>query len=63
MKIGDVLSDVFGLSGQLMLEALVEGKASSFDIAQLWRVGTPARRSTSCQRRWKATKCAPRTAR
>jgi transposase len=26
VKIGDVLSDVFGLSGQLMLEALVEGK-------------------------------------
>jgi len=25
VKIGDVLSDVFGLSGQLMLEALVNG--------------------------------------
>lgn len=37
VKIGDVLSDVFGLSGQLMLEALVEGTASSFDIAQLAR--------------------------
>lgn len=40
VKIGDVLSDVFGLSGQLMLEALVDGLAgnaqpSAFDIAQL----------------------------
>ena len=35
VKIGDVLSDVFGLSGQLMLEALVEGKASAIEIAQL----------------------------
>lgn len=35
VKIGDVLSDVFGLSGQLMLEALVEGKGSAADIAQL----------------------------
>lgn len=35
VKIGDVLSDVFGLSGQLMLEALVEGKASAAEIADL----------------------------
>jgi transposase len=42
VKIGDVLSDVFGLSGQLMLEALVDGlagkeQAQAFDIAQLAR--------------------------
>lgn len=42
VKIGDVLSDVFGLSGQLMLEALVnglggDGRPSAFDIAQLAR--------------------------
>jgi transposase len=42
VKIGDVLSDVFGLSGQLMLEALVNGldgdsQPSAFDIAQLAR--------------------------
>jgi transposase len=42
VKIGDVLSDVFGLSGQLMLEALVNGLAgnaqpSACDIAQLAR--------------------------
>jgi transposase len=42
VKIGDVLSDVFGLSGQLMLEALVNGlkngePASAIDIAQLAR--------------------------
>jgi hypothetical protein len=39
VKIGDVLTDVFGLSGQLMLEALVKGldgkgQPSAFDIAQ-----------------------------
>ncbi|HLJ17600.1 MAG TPA: IS110 family transposase [Bryobacteraceae bacterium] len=42
VKIGDVLSDVFGLSGQLMLEALVNGltdnaQPSAWDIAQLAR--------------------------
>lgn len=37
VKIGDVLSDVFGLSGQLMLEALVAGRSSAFDVAQLAR--------------------------
>ena len=42
IKIGDVLSDVFGLSGQLMLEALVNGLAGNeqpgaCDIAQLAR--------------------------
>jgi transposase len=42
VKIGDVLSDVFGLSGQLMLEALVKGlegngQPSAVDIAQLAR--------------------------
>jgi transposase len=35
VKIGDVLSDVFGLSGQLMLEALVEGKTDHVEIARL----------------------------
>ena len=42
VKIGDVLSDVFGLSGQLMLEALVnglggDGQPSALDIALLAR--------------------------
>ncbi len=37
VKIGDVLSDVFGMSGQRMLEALVKGEASSAEIAQLAR--------------------------
>lgn len=37
VKIGDVLSDVFGLSGQLMLEALVGGQPSALDVAQLAR--------------------------
>jgi transposase len=39
VKIGDVLSDVFGLSGQLMLEALVDGQASAAEIAQLAQRG------------------------
>jgi hypothetical protein len=30
-----VLADVFGVSGQLMLEALLKGKAEPADIAQL----------------------------
>lgn len=35
VKIGDVLSDVFGLSGQLMLEALVDGNKSVAQMADL----------------------------
>lgn len=34
VKLGNVLSDVFGVSGQLMLEALLEGKAKPAEIAQ-----------------------------
>jgi transposase len=37
VKIGDVLSDVFGLSGQLMLEALVAGHKNAVDVAELAR--------------------------
>lgn len=35
VKIGSVLSDVFGASGQDMLQALVEGQATAKEIAQL----------------------------
>ena len=35
VKLGNVLADVFGVSGQLMLEALLEGKAGPAEIAQL----------------------------
>jgi transposase len=35
VKLGNVLSDVFGVSGQLMLDALLEGKAAPDQIAQL----------------------------
>ena len=35
VKLGSVLSDVFGVSGQLMLEALLEGKLEPEKIAQL----------------------------
>ena len=40
VKIGDVLSDVFGASGQAMLEALLENKKSATEIAELahWRL-------------------------
>jgi len=34
VKLGNVLSDVFGVSGQLMLEALLEGQARPEEIAQ-----------------------------
>ena len=37
VKIGDVLSDVFGLSGQLIWEALVAGQSSAGEVAQLAR--------------------------
>ena len=35
IKIGNVLSDVFGASGQDMLQALVQGKATAAQVAQL----------------------------
>ena len=35
VKIGNVLSDVFGTSGQAMLEALLENKLSASEIAEL----------------------------
>jgi transposase len=35
VKLGNVLTDVFGVSGQLMLNALLEGKAGPEEIAQL----------------------------
>ena len=40
VKIGNVLTDVFGLSGQTMLEALVENKRNAREIAELahWRL-------------------------
>lgn len=37
VKLGSVLSDVFGVSGQFMLEALLEGKASVEQIADMAR--------------------------
>jgi transposase len=35
VKLGNVLSDVFGVSGQVMLEALLENKRSAGEIAEL----------------------------
>jgi len=37
VKIGSVLSDVFGVTGQAILEALLEGKASAEEMAHLAR--------------------------
>jgi transposase len=34
VKLGSVLSDIFGVSGQLMLEALLEGKADAAEMAR-----------------------------
>jgi transposase len=39
VKLGNVLTDVFGVSGQLMLDALLEGKAQPAEIAQLAKRG------------------------
>ena len=35
VKLGNVLSDVFGVSGQLMLDALLKGDSAPEQIAQL----------------------------
>lgn len=37
VKLGSVLSDVFGVSGQCMLEALLEGRGSAQEIAEMAR--------------------------
>ena len=39
VKLGNVLSDVFGVSGQLMLDALLEGQTPPAEIAQLAQRG------------------------
>ncbi len=39
VKLGSVLSDVFGVSGQLMLEALLKGEAQPGEIAALAKCG------------------------
>jgi transposase len=37
VKLGSVLSDVFGVSGQRMLEALLKGNGSAQEIAEMAR--------------------------
>jgi transposase len=39
VKPGNVLTDVFGVSGQLMLDALPEGKAQPTEVAQFAKRG------------------------
>ena len=54
VKIGNVLTDVFGVSGQSMLEALVENKLNPAEIAELAhsRLRLKIRKSWT---RWKGT--------
>ncbi len=40
VKLGSVLSDVFGVSGQHMLEALLDGRGSAEELAQMARQST-----------------------
>lgn len=54
-KLGSVLSDVFGVSGQSMLEAPPEGKADTEAIAQFAKAGA-RKRSPRLLPRWKKTK-------
>ena len=37
VKLGSVLSDVFGVSGQRMLEALLEGRGNPQELAEMAR--------------------------
>jgi transposase len=43
VKLGSVLTDVFGASGQLILKALLEGKSEPEEMAELAR-GTARKR-------------------
>jgi len=43
VKLGNVLTDVFGVSGQLMLDALLKGEAKPEEIAQFARKGSVAK--------------------
>jgi transposase len=51
VKIGNVLSDVFGVSGQSMLLALIEGDATPEQIGQLAR-GQAKRKIPQLARHW-----------
>jgi len=43
IKIGDVLTDIFGVTGQAILEALLERKASAAEMAQLAKRRAPSK--------------------
>jgi transposase len=49
VKLGSVLTDVFGASGQLILKALLEGKAGPAEMAELAR--EPRGRRSLCSSR------------
>lgn len=53
IKLASVASDVFGVSGMRMLEALAEGEAAPVEMAELAK-GACATRSPSWSPPWKA---------
>ena len=55
VKLGNVLSDVFGVSGQLMLDALLNGGAPPEQIAQMAQ-RSAKRKIRRSYRLWKATR-------
>jgi hypothetical protein len=58
VKLGSVVSDVFGVSGQFMLEKLLDGEGDIQAIAQLAQKAAPAAKSPISRDRWKDTGCA-----
>ena len=52
VKLGNVLTDVLGVSGQLMLDALLKGKAQPAEIAQFAK-GRAKKKIPEIIRRWK----------
>jgi transposase len=51
IKLSVVISDIFGASGQDMLEALIAGQRDPYVCWPGWPAGSCARRSASCRRR------------
>ncbi|PYT33496.1 MAG: hypothetical protein DMG58_07205 [Acidobacteria bacterium] len=53
VKLGNVLRNVFGVSGQLMLEALLQGQAKPEEIARSWRRVVRKRRFGTSSQPWR----------
>src|SRR5207249_11234091 len=54
IKLANVATDVFGMSGRLMLRALIEGKATPQEMAELAK-GLLRKKIPELQRLWKAS--------